>query len=99
MKRLLRILQAFLSIKSLVIIFKCFFKPYLDYGDVCYDQMFNRLFQKRLEPIQYNTALAITGAGRRSYLFVCLFIYLFIYLSSIHKRESSKEKLYQELGL
>ena len=42
-----------------------------------YDQTFNMLFQQKVETIQYNAALAITGAIRGS----------------------SREKLYQELGL
>ena len=49
----------------------------LDYGDMIFDQSFNMLFQQKVERIQYNAALAITGAIRGS----------------------SKEKLYQELGL
>ena len=49
----------------------------LDYGDIIFDQSFNMLFQQKVERIQYNAALAITGAIRGS----------------------SKEKLYQELGL
>ena len=49
----------------------------LDYGDMIFDQSFNMLFQQKMERIQYNSALAITGAIRGS----------------------SKEKLYQELGL
>ena len=42
-----------------------------------YDQTFNMSFQQKMETIQYNAALAITGAIRGS----------------------SREKLYQELGL
>ena len=42
-----------------------------------YDQTFNMSFQQKMETIQYNAALAITGAIR----------------------DSSREKLYQELGL
>ena len=47
------------------------------YGDITYDQTFNMSFQQKVETIQYNAALAITGAIRGS----------------------SREKLYQELGL
>ena len=42
-----------------------------------YDQIFNMSFQQKIETVQYNAALAITGAIIGS----------------------SKEKLYQELGL
>ena len=46
-------------------------------GDVLYDQAFNALFHEKLESIQYNACLALTGAVR----------------------DTSKEKIYQELGL
>ena len=39
-----------------------FIRPHLDYGDMIYDQTFNMLFQQKVETIQYNAALAITGA-------------------------------------
>ena len=39
-------------------------RPHLDYGDVIYDKAFIGPFQKKLESIQYNAALAITGAIR-----------------------------------
>ena len=35
-------------------------------GDVIYDRAFNESFQNKLEFVQYNTALAITGAIRGS---------------------------------
>ena len=41
-------------------------RPHLDYGDVIYDQpnneTFNQTFNQKIESVQYNTALAITGA-------------------------------------
>ena len=40
--------------------------PHLDYGDVIYDQHYNNSFHQKLESIQYNAALAITGALRGS---------------------------------
>ena len=55
--------------------------PHLDYVDITYDQAYNLSFHEKLpsklESIQYNAALALTGAIRGS----------------------SKEKLYQEIGL
>ena len=57
--------------------YKSFIRPHLDYGDILYDQTFNNSFHERLELIQYNVALAITGAIR----------------------SSSREKVYQELGI
>ena len=58
-------------------IYKSFRRPPFDYGDVIYARAFNESFQYKLESVQYNAALAITGAIRGS----------------------SREKLYQELGL
>ena len=39
--------------------------PHLDYEDILCDQTFNNYFHERLDSIQYNAALAITGAIRR----------------------------------
>ena len=46
--------------------YKSFIRPHLDYGDTIYDQTYNSSFQQKLDSIQYNTALAITGAIRRT---------------------------------
>ena len=62
---------------SLLTIYKSFIRPLLDYADVIYDQPSNASFSKKIESVQYNAALAITGAIKGS----------------------SREKLYQELGL
>ena len=61
---LLRKFQNFLPRKSLLTIYKSFIRPHFDYGDVIYDQTFNTSFHQRLESLQYNAALAITGAIR-----------------------------------
>ena len=57
-------LQNFLPRPFLAQIQKSFVRPHLDYGDVIYDKAFIRYFQKKLEFIQYNTAVVITGAIR-----------------------------------
>ena len=62
---------------SLLTIYKWFIRPLLDYADVIYDQVSNAAFSKKIEPVQYNAVLAITGAIKGS----------------------SREKLYQELGM
>ena len=62
---------------SLLTIYKSFVRPHLDYGDVIYDQPNNSRLSDKTESVQYNAALAITGAIRGT----------------------SKDKLYQELGL
>ena len=73
----LRKLQAFLPRQSLVTVYKAFIRPHLDYRDIIYDQTYNESFHQKIESIQYNATLAITGAVRGT----------------------SREKLYQELGL
>ena len=61
---LLRKLQNTLPRPSLLTIYKSFIRPHLDYGDVIYDQGYNVSFQQKVESIQYNAAIAITGAIR-----------------------------------
>ena len=74
---MIRKLQPIIPRAALLTIYKSSLRPHLDYGDVIYDRAFNESFQNKLESVQYNAALAITGAIRGS----------------------SREKLYQELGL
>ena len=74
---LLRKLHNLLPRSALITKYKAFVRPHLDYGDILYDQAYNMSFHHKLESIQYNACLAITGAIRGT----------------------SKEKLYQELGL
>ena len=50
----------------LLTIYKSFIRPHLDYGDVICDQQYNNSFHQKRESIQYNAALAITGALRGS---------------------------------
>ena len=61
---LMRKLQSVLPRITLVTIYKAFVRPYLDYWDILYDQVFNSYFPDRQESIQYNACLAITGAIR-----------------------------------
>ena len=61
---LIRKLQNVLPRITLVTIYKAFVRPHLDYGDILYHQAFNNSFHDRLESIQYNACLAITGAIR-----------------------------------
>ena len=74
---LIKRLYSYLPRKSLLNIYKSFIRPHLDYGDVIYDQPHNDTFCRMIESVQYNAALAITGAIKGS----------------------SRERLYQELGL
>ena len=59
---LLQKLKPILPQASLLNIFKLFIRPYLHYGDVVYDQTSNDAFSNKLKIVQYNPALAVTGA-------------------------------------
>ena len=61
---LLRKLQNTLPKSSLLTIDKTFIRPHLDYVDIIYDQEYHAAFQLKLESIQYNATLTITGAIR-----------------------------------
>ena len=74
---ILRKLHNILPRSALLTIYKSFIRPHLDYGDIIYDQAYNASFHQKLELLQYNACLAITGAIRGT----------------------SREKLYEELGL
>ena len=56
--------QNFLPRKALLTIYKPFIRPHLDYGDIIYDQTYNASFHQRLESLQHNAALPVTGAIR-----------------------------------
>ena len=60
----IRKLHYILPRHSLLTIHKSFIRPYLDYGGIIYDQPNNQAFSNKLEIVQYNSALAITGAIR-----------------------------------
>ena len=45
----------------MITIYEAIIRPHLDYGDVIFDEAFNNSFHQRLEPIQYNAAMAIIG--------------------------------------
>ena len=49
---LLRKLQMILPRRSLVTIYKSFIRAHLDYGDIMFDQAFNKSFHDNLESIQ-----------------------------------------------
>ena len=48
--------------KSLLNIYKSSIRPHLDYCDIIYEQPNNESFCTKIERIQHNAALAITGA-------------------------------------
>ena len=61
---LLRKFQRFLPRSSLLTIYKTFIRNRLDYTNIIYDQAYHSAFHDKLESIQYNACLAITGAIR-----------------------------------
>ena len=58
----IRKLHYVLHWRSLLIIYNTFIRHHLDYGDIIHDQPNNQAFSNKLEAVQYNAALAITGA-------------------------------------
>ena len=63
---LIRKLQNLLPRSALIALYKAFVCPHLYYGDILYDQARNESFHLKLESIQYNACLEITGAIRSS---------------------------------
>ena len=61
---LLRKLQALLPRQSLVTVYKAFIRSHLDYEDIIYDQTNSDSFHQKMDSVQHNAALAITGAIR-----------------------------------
>ena len=59
---LLRKFQPVVPRSSLLTIYKIFICSHFDYTNVVYDQSYKSSFHKKLELIQYNAALAVTGA-------------------------------------
>ena len=55
-------LSQFLSRRSLLTIYKSFVIPNLDDADIIYDKPLNESFKEKIESVQYNAALIITGA-------------------------------------
>ena len=63
---IIRKLQNVLPQSALLTIYRSFIRPHLDYGDIIYDKAFNESFHAKLESLQYNATLAITGAIKGS---------------------------------
>ena len=61
---LIRKLQNLFTRSALITLHKAFVRRHLDYGVILYDQARNESFHLKLESIQYNACLAITGAIR-----------------------------------
>ena len=63
---MLKKLSNYLPRHSLVTLYKAFIRPHLDYADIIYDKPSNINICNKIESLQYNAALAITGAIRGS---------------------------------
>ena len=63
---LLRKIHKILTRPLLLTIYKSFRRLHLDYSDIICDKAYSASFHQNLEKIQYNSALAITGAIRRT---------------------------------
>ena len=61
---LLRKFQQILLGSSLLTIYKTFIRGRLDYVYIILDQVYNSTFHDKLESVQYNASLTITGAIR-----------------------------------
>ena len=59
---LLRKLQNLLPRSALITIYEAFVRSHFDYGNIIYYQVYSISFHQKLETIQYNACLAITGA-------------------------------------
>ena len=55
-------LSTSVSRQSLLAIYKSFVRPILDYGDIIYDKPHKGSFIEKIEWVQYNASLVITGA-------------------------------------
>ena len=57
----MRRFQPILPRSSLLTIYKTFIRSQLDYADVIYDQAYDFSFHEKLESVQYNACMGITG--------------------------------------
>ena len=65
-KELAELRKSYSKLESDLTIYKSFICPHFDYVHVIYDQSYNDSFHAKLELCQYNAALAMTGAIKRS---------------------------------
>ena len=63
---MLKKLSIYLPLHFLVTLYKAFIRPHLDYGDIIYDKPNNVIICNKIESLQCNGTLAITGAIRGS---------------------------------
>ena len=61
---IIRKLNIILPRSALLTMYRSFIRPHLNYDDVIYDQPENESFRSKIELVQYNASLPITGAIR-----------------------------------
>ena len=61
---LLRKLQCLIRRSTLLTIYKTFVRPHFDYGDIINKKAYNSSFRQKIESVQYNACLTVTGAIR-----------------------------------
>ena len=66
-RELLCKLQYLLPQEALIIIYKAFVRPHLDYSDVLFDQAFNASSHEKLESTKYNACHSLTGTIRGTF--------------------------------
>ena len=62
----IRKMNLLLPCTSLLAIYKSFVRPHLEYGDVIYNEPNNSVLSDKIESVEYNAALAMTGTIRRT---------------------------------
>ena len=63
---LIRKLKNILPRSALITLYKAFIRPHLDCSDILYYQAHNAFSHQKLESLQYNACVAVTGAIRGS---------------------------------
>ena len=57
-------LQCLIPRSALLTIYKTFVQPHLDYGGIIHEKVYNSFFHQKIECVQYNICIAITGIIR-----------------------------------
>ena len=61
---LLQKIHNLLPRSALITLYKVFVRPYLNYGNILYDQAYNMSFYNKLKSVQYKSCWTVTGAQR-----------------------------------
>ena len=63
---LLQKLQKTLPRPVLITMYKAFVRAHLDYGDIIFDEAYSEKLHQKLDSVQYNACLNLSGAIRES---------------------------------